>query len=331
MENGSFDYPIPFTGSNFFLVGSTTPVTIGGTGSSDLTVPSTPTNVSISSIGATSLTLSFTCSTDNIGITGYNIYANGSTTPIWYNDSTQSSGTINASITGLLQNTSYYFTVKARDAAGNFSVGANSATITTNTSSDTIAPTAPTSASASNVSFATLTLNWIASTDNVGVTNYLVYKNGVLLATLGNVITYDVTGLTASTAYAFTIYAKDAAGNTSNVSNTVNVSTIAGSGDTTPPSMPTDLWTQAFGDYLEIYWTASTDNIGVVGYDLEFSYSPTGPWNNLGSTTDSFFGFLGFYDTYYYIRVKANDNSGNTSGWAEIGSWTETDPNNAPY
>ncbi|WP_415831483.1 M4 family metallopeptidase, partial [Flavobacterium terrigena] len=79
---------------------------------------------------------------------------------------------------------------------------------------DTIAPSAPASLAASGTTQTTTNLSWTASTDNVGVTGYNVYQGTTLKATV-TTTTYAVTGLTASTAYAFSIKAKDAAGNIS--------------------------------------------------------------------------------------------------------------------
>ncbi|MDO5981444.1 fibronectin type III domain-containing protein [Flavivirga spongiicola] len=76
----------------------------------------------------------------------------------------------------------------------------------------------------------TVDLSWTAATDNVAVTNYKVYKDAVLETTLGNVLTYQVTGLTAATAYNFTVTALDAAGNESVVSNTLAITTNPASG-----------------------------------------------------------------------------------------------------
>jgi len=94
------------------------------------------------------------------------------------------------------------------------------------TSTDTQAPTAPTSLAASNITSTSVSLSWTASTDNVGVTGYDVYKNGALLAST-TATTYSVTGLTAATAYSFYVKAKDAAGNASAASSTINITTAA--------------------------------------------------------------------------------------------------------
>lgn len=89
---------------------------------------------------------------------------------------------------------------------------------------DTEAPTAPASLTSSNVTSSSVDLSWNASTDNVGVTGYDVYKNGSYLATTTST-NYAVTGLTAATTYSFYIKAKDAAANVSSASNTINVTT----------------------------------------------------------------------------------------------------------
>jgi len=76
-----------------------------------------------------------------------------------------------------------------------------------------------------NVATTSLTLDWTAATDDIGVTEYNVYKDAVLEVTLGNVLTYNVTGLTPGTNYDFYVTALDAAGNESTASNTQNVTT----------------------------------------------------------------------------------------------------------
>lgn len=91
---------------------------------------------------------------------------------------------------------------------------------------DTQAPTAPSSLAASNVTQTTLTLSWNASTDNVGVTGYDVFQGTTNLGTVTGT-SANITGLSPSTAYAFKVRAKDAAGNNSGYSNTVNVTTLS--------------------------------------------------------------------------------------------------------
>jgi len=94
------------------------------------------------------------------------------------------------------------------------------------TTGDVTAPTAPTNLAASGTTQTTTNLSWTASTDNVGVTGYDVYQGATLRASV-TTTSYAVTGLTAATAYSFSVKAKDAAGNISATSNTVNVTTLS--------------------------------------------------------------------------------------------------------
>jgi len=92
---------------------------------------------------------------------------------------------------------------------------------------DSTAPTTPTGLTASAVSSSQISLRWSPSTDNVAVTGYRVYQNGLLLAATGNVTTYDATGLAAFTTYTYRIEALDAAGNASGISAPASASTLA--------------------------------------------------------------------------------------------------------
>lgn len=94
---------------------------------------------------------------------------------------------------------------------------------------DTTAPSVPASLSATAMSSSQVQLNWIASTDNVAVTSYDVYRNGSKIGT-SSTPTYSDSGLTASTAYSYTVTAKDAAGNASAASTAASVTTPASGG-----------------------------------------------------------------------------------------------------
>jgi fibronectin type III domain protein/type IX secretion system substrate protein len=95
-------------------------------------------------------------------------------------------------------------------------------------SADTVAPSSPTSLTASNITNSSLTLSWNASTDNVGVAGYDVYENGLLIQTV-TTPTANVTGLSPGTVYSFYVVGKDSAGNASPPSNTVKPTTLSGS------------------------------------------------------------------------------------------------------
>ncbi|WP_343618834.1 M4 family metallopeptidase [Flavobacterium sp.] len=93
-------------------------------------------------------------------------------------------------------------------------------------STDTTPPSAPTGLAASGTTGTTTNLSWTASTDNVAVTGYDIYQ-GTAFKGSSTTTTYTVTGLTPSTAYTFSVKAKDAAGNVSASSSSVNVTTTA--------------------------------------------------------------------------------------------------------
>jgi hypothetical protein len=96
-------------------------------------------------------------------------------------------------------------------------------------SADTQPPTVPGNLRATGTSSNSVSLAWDASTDNVGVTGYDVYRDGVLATSVSGTAA-TVTGLAASTTYQFTVRARDAAGNTSGPSNQVTATTQAGTG-----------------------------------------------------------------------------------------------------
>jgi endonuclease I len=101
----------------------------GGTSSTDTTAPTAPTSLASTSKTATSISLSWTASTDNVGITGYDVYANSFL-------NTTVTG-LTATITGLTASTSYSIYVKAKDAAGNASASSSTIAVTTNSSGGT--------------------------------------------------------------------------------------------------------------------------------------------------------------------------------------------------
>lgn len=91
---------------------------------------------------------------------------------------------------------------------------------------DNQAPTTPINLKSSSVSNSGFILSWAASTDNIDVAVYEIFKNGIYLARTSDT-TYIVDGLTASNEYEITIRAWDHAGNASVLSNVLNVSTLS--------------------------------------------------------------------------------------------------------
>ena len=184
----------------------------------DTTPPSVPQNLTAAAASQTQVNLSWSASTDNVGVTGYKVFRNGTqvATP---------TGT-SFSDTGLSPATTYTYNVAAVDAAGNTSAQSSSASATTQ-APDTTPPSTPQNLTATPVSGSEIDLGWAASTDDVGVTGYRVYRNATLLTTV-TTTTFKNTGLAAGTTYTYAVSAIDASGNESDQSSTVNATTQAG-------------------------------------------------------------------------------------------------------
>ncbi|WP_239786620.1 InlB B-repeat-containing protein [Tenacibaculum finnmarkense] len=101
------------------------------------------------------------------------------------------------------------------------------------TNTDTEAPTAPSNLTASNITETQVTLTWEIATDNIGVSQYQIFNGTVNLGSSTNT-TFNLTGLTANTAYSFTVKAIDAATNSSLASNTVSATTLESTTNNTP-------------------------------------------------------------------------------------------------
>lgn len=129
-------------------------------------------------------------------------------------------------------NTSDTVTVQAGGVTGKqitVSLGANSAKIYAKTQpvSDTVAPTVPGNVTATVQNASSAKVSWTASTDNVGVTGYEIYRNGVKVGTSATT-SYTDSGLAAQTSYSYTVKAFDAAGNLSALSAAALITTPAG-------------------------------------------------------------------------------------------------------
>ncbi|MFB8760620.1 glycoside hydrolase family 6 protein [Streptomyces nigra] len=99
---------------------------------------------------------------------------------------------------------------------------------------DTTAPTAPAGLRATAKTASSVSLAWTAATDDVGVTGYDVYRDGTRVGSTATGTTYTDTGLSAATAYSYTVRARDAAGNVSAASAALSVTTESGGGGPDP-------------------------------------------------------------------------------------------------
>ena len=191
----------------------------------DSTPPSTPTGLAVTAATLGSISLRWNASTDNVGVLGYDLFLNGSrigTTP-----------NTNYAFAGLSCGTSYTLGVDAYDAAGNTS---SQATVIASTRScsgqpppDTEPPTTPTGLNVSGATTTAVSLGWNASTDNVGVAGYDLFRNNTRVGSTGGT-SYSFTGLTCGTSYTLGVDAYDAAGNVSSRASITAATTACGGG-----------------------------------------------------------------------------------------------------
>jgi chitodextrinase len=219
------------------------------------TVPGSPTATTTQD----GVSLGWTASTDAVGVAGYEIFRNDQSI------ATGVTGTLYFDTNGVPGDR--YF-VRAVDATGNKS--ATTSVIVAPARADTSAPTAPTGLTGSATG-ATVNLSWSASNDDVGVTGYVVQRNGTDL-TLAAGTTASIPSSPVGSAD-YTIIAVDAAGNRSLPSNTVTVTVVAPPPppptDTVKPTSPTGLaGTNPTAGTVVLTWNPAVDNVGVTGYTV---------------------------------------------------------------
>jgi fibronectin type 3 domain-containing protein len=284
----------------------------------DTTPPSAPSNLASTAL-MTQIVLSWTASTDNVAVTGYQVErCQGTPCTVFAQIATSSSTTYTDS--GLASGTTYSYRVRATDAAGNLS--AYSAITEASTPAPPSAPSNLTSTAATTQ----IVLSWTASTDNLGVTGYQVERCQGAPCTVfaqiatSNSTTYTDSGLASATAYSYRVRATDSAGNLSAYSAITSASTPAPS-DTTPPSVPGNLTgTVVSSTRVNLFWSASSDNVGVAGYRVErcqgtgctnfaqIAAPSTTTWSDSGLTAA----------TAYLYRVRAADAAGNLSAYSTL-------------
>lgn len=285
---------------NFSAVASAVVSTSPCTGA-DTTPPSAPAGLAKTGSTATSLTVGWSPSTDNVGVAGYVVLVNGALV----------TSTVPASVTlGMLAcGTTYTVGVAAMDAAMNFSaLSAVQASTSSCSGPDTTAPTTPANFTATAQAGPQVALHWSASIDNVGVVGYRVYRNGVQIGSSGGT-SYTDTAVTPGSTYSYYVRAYDLAGNTSPPSSQPSVTIPGTGGDTSAPTAPTNLHAgvQA-GPRVALTWNASFDNKGVAGYRIYRNSTLVGT-----SATASYTDSTVTSGRSYVYNVRAYDAAGNLS------------------
>jgi hypothetical protein len=188
---------------------------------------------------------------------------------------------------------------------------------------DTTLPTTSITAPTNGATVSGTTSVTASASDNVGVTKVEFYLDGALAST-DTASPYSWTwNTTASTNAAHTLTSKayDAALNIG-TSTVVNV-TVNNLGDTTPPTAPTNLIAGSAKRKITLTWTASTDNVGVTGYQIWRSPTSTGTSTQIATSTATTYTDSGLTSgsTFYYY-VKATDAAANISAASNTASAT---------
>jgi chitodextrinase len=274
----------------------------------DTTAPTVPTNLASPSKTTTTVNLSWTASTDAVGVTSYEIRTNSAGTPI----SVMAPATTKT-MSGLTAATAYQFQIRACDAATNCSAYSANISVTTMSDVDATSPSVPTNLAASNQTASAITLNWTASTDNIAVNRYEIRTNstGTPVSVSAPTVTRIMSGLTIMTTYQFQVRACDAANNCSAYTSNISASTLA---DTTIPSVPTNLVASGqTSSAITLNWTASTDNVAVNRYEIRTNSTGT-PVSVTAPTTTRVMSGLTAATTYQF-QVRACDAANNCSAY----------------
>jgi YD repeat-containing protein len=288
----------------------------------DTTPPTTPANVVATASSQTQIGLTWASSSDNVLVTGYELQrCTGAGCSNFANIDTTATTTYSNS--GLTQNTTYRYRIRAYDAAGNFSSYSSIASATT--VAETTPPSVPGSLSASAASGTQANLSWGASTDSGG-SNLSGYKiercqgsgcSGFAQIAVTASTSYPDTTLSSGVTYQYRVRAYDGAGNNSGYSNTVAVTTP----DTVAPSTPSGLAAAApSSNSVNLTWTGSTDNIAVTGYKVYRGGTQIGTASATNYTDNTVVG-----STAYNYTVAAYDAAGNTSATSNTAPVTTPD------
>jgi glucose/arabinose dehydrogenase len=178
---------------------------------------------------------------------------------------------------------------------------------------DSIPPSTPGQPSCSNITENSIDLSWGASTDNVAVVGYDIYHDGNLLAqSAGTGTSKTLTGLTPNTEYRLSVFARDAAGNVS-LSSAQAICTTLQSTDTQAPTAPTNLtFSNLSSGSVTLTWGASTDNVGVIAYDVRAGTTVVKSVNGNPPATTTQVTSLAC-NTPYTLNVVARDLAGHVS------------------
>lgn len=280
-----------------------------------LAIPLAPDALAVAGFDATSVQLSWNDNSDNE--TGFEIERSTSPSPASYvRIHTTGAGVESYNNTGLDETTTYYYRIRAINAAGE-STYSNVVSVTTALGM----PAAPTGLTAGTLTTSSIAMSWTDVATNEA--NYIVqrstngssYSNYRTLA--ANVTSFTDTGLPDNTTYYYRVYARNATGRSSN-SNAINASTLLAAPDDPTMLIITGVNTSS----VTMIWNDQSDS--EVGFLIERSTESGTGFSSIGSTGPNIETFTntGLSDnTTYYFRIRAYNGAG-FSGYTDEASAT---------
>jgi chitodextrinase len=179
---------------------------------------------------------------------------------------------------------------------------------------DTTPPTIPTNITAEAISPSAIKLMWNASTDNVGISGYKIYRDGIYIkGAFSNFTTIIIDNLLPQTQYCYTVTAVDWSVNESGHSSIACATTPE---DTEPPTIPANITvyysvSEEQGSF-NIHWSSASDNGAVAGYKVYRDGAYIGDAKGTSYSDNNLTGV-----TTYCYAVSAYDMAGNESQVSE--------------
>ncbi len=315
--NGKADgsHSVPVTATDAASNSATTSISL----TLDNTAPPAPTSLSATAISGGNIQLAWTASSPETDVAQYNIYRSTTSGGQSYTSPTYtvSAGTTTYTDTSTTDAQTYYYVVRAQDAAGNIETNTTEVSATASGTG----PPAPTNLAATALAGGSVLLTWTASSPETDVSLYNIYRattsgsedfTSSLASVTAGTTSYTDTSTTDGVTYYYVVRAKDNIGNIE-----TNTNEASATADATAPPSPSNLTATAIvGNGIQLAWTASSPETDVAQYNI-YRSTTSGGQSYSSPTYTVPVGTTSYTDTsvtdgvtYYYV-ARAKDAAGN--------------------